>query len=89
MKPQQKSTKIKKAAAKPSILTWRPRAKTKVQKARLAMQTHHRAQRAPDTKCSVASCKKTCVMGYEYCALHRCMRLQIANIPVNDITYGA
>lgn len=52
----------------PNVLSWRPRAKTKIEKHALALRSHHRRERS-DQPCTRAPlCGKLALMGDTLCS---------------------
>jgi hypothetical protein len=75
---------------KPPVFSWRPQAADHEQKLNRALKAHHRARRIAGKNCVVPYCKKTQILGSEYCAKHHCLRMSHVPASMEDdrIVYG-
>lgn len=89
MSLKRKRSTARRRAAAPKAYPWKPAAATKAQKEQRAMETHHRAERIPNSRCSVTSCRKACVVDSDYCASHRSLRVLHVPLHMDLNVYGA
>ncbi len=78
---------VRKKVVKLPIVSWRPKAPSKEQRFRRALETHHRAKRT-GPKCSVTGCNKTSVELTDHCAMHRSLLNLHVPINMDQNTYG-